>query len=130
MKWTRGIYDKLRASSTLVNLVGNRVYPIHAPLGTALPYITYEVTSQEVEHSKEKAEFRSADFEVILHTKKNQDAIENSRAVITALRRESWAYTGADQVQNVFFKDQVIEHYEDPERWAVVSEFTAFVVPK
>ena len=127
MKWTQGIYDKIRANSALQNLVGNKVYPLVAPEGTALPYIVYEVTNTTVEQSHDKSEAEMATFEVVLYCKQYADAALHARNMRIALDRENCKRTNADDMETVFLQEQEIERIVDPEGYAVVSEFEAFV---
>lgn len=39
----QALYKELVATAGVVALVGTRVYPVQAPQGTSLPYVTYEV---------------------------------------------------------------------------------------
>ena len=59
MNYTKGIRDLLQVNSKIDQNIGDKIYPLDAPSGTTVPYITYEVTGQNIHHSKDNIEQRS-----------------------------------------------------------------------
>ena len=126
MNWTRGIYEILTGDATVSSVVSTRVYPLVAPEGTAMPFVTYEVTGSTIMHTKEKAEAQLAQIELVAYAAEYGDAVTVGGAVRNALKRESYEL-GAISIDKIFIDDESLERLEDPERYAFVLQVQAFV---
>ena len=126
MNWTRGIFELLDDNGPLSSHVDSRIYPIVAPQGTALPFITYEVTGTTITHTKEKATHQLARVEIVAYADTYGDAVTIGGAMRNAVKRASWQM-GQLVIDQIFIDDETIEKLEDPERYAYVLEVQAFV---
>lgn len=130
MEYTHGIKKLLVDHSSVSALVGTKVYPVEAPSGTALPFVTYESTGTTVYHTKEKAQYEQARVEVVGYASTYAGAIELGRAMKAALARQTIKGTTPFKynIDKVFLIDEEIERLEEPDRYAFVLEVEAFVV--
>jgi hypothetical protein len=126
MEYTKGIKALLSANAAINSTVGTKIYPVQAPSGTAIPYITYEVMNTDVEHSKDKAEHITARIEVVGYTTTYADACTMHTNLKAALARQSYN-SGGITIDKVFIQEEEIEYFESPDRYAVVMEVKAFV---
>lgn len=131
MEYTHGIKTLLANRSGVTNLVGTKIYPIEAPSGTTLPFITYEGTGTNVHHTKEKAEYQLARVEVVGYAATYADAVALGKQMGLALKRESvTSQSPKYTIDKIFIEDETIERLEDPSRYAFVLEVQAFAIFK
>lgn len=130
MEYTQGIKKLLVDNSSVAGLVGTKVYPVEAPSGTALPFITYESTGTTVYHTKEAAQYEQARVEVVAYASTYANAIAIGRAMKSALARQSINGTSPFKykIDKIFLVDEEIERLEEPDRYAFVLEVEAFVL--
>ena len=126
MIWTQAIKALLAAESDVTDLVATRIYPMHAPLNATLPFITYEVTGNNIEHTKEEAACNKARVEVVGYANTYADACTLVSKMNEALARKSYN-SGCIVVDKIFIVEEEIEFLEHPDRYAVVLDIIAFV---
>ena len=130
MQYTKGIYDLLTGSSSVTNRVSTKIFPIVAPSGTALPFITYEHVSATVFHTKEGTAYEQARVEVVVYAISYNDALGIGKVVRDLLDGQSVSSTSPIRytIDRLYFMDEQVERLEDPDRFAYVIEFEAFVL--
>jgi hypothetical protein len=125
MEFTKGIKNLL-GHSTITDIISTRSYPIQAPSGTSLPFLTYEVTNVTFEHSKDKAEYKLADVELVGYSSTYSDAVDLCEALKTRFARASYDALGI-VIDNIFLEREEIEFFESPDRYACVLQVKAFL---
>lgn len=125
MDFTKGI-KSLLGHSDITSIISTRCYPIKAPSGTSLPFLTYEVTNVIFEHSKEKAEYKIADVELVGYSSTYSGAVDLCEALKTTLARSSYN-VGGIVIDKIFLDTEEIEFFESPDRYACVLEIKAFL---
>ncbi|MAP81925.1 MAG: hypothetical protein CL526_12660 [Aequorivita sp.] len=129
MLYTHGIKTLLENDSRVVSEVGSKIYPIDAPSGTALPFITYEAVSTTVIHSKDSPEYKQSRVEVVVYAGTYALACDIGNKVRTALQRKNIKdVVRGYEIDKIFIQDEEVEHLEDPRRYAFVLEVEAFVI--
>ena len=126
MEFTKGIKALMSANSDVTNIVGTKIYPLQAPSGTALPFITYEVTSSDIQHTKDKACHNLARVEMVGYTATYAEAVTLITKLKETFKRASYN-SGGVVIDIIFLDDEEIEFYESPDRYACVLEVKAFV---
>ena len=126
MEYTKGIKALLDANSDVSAAVSNRIYPITAPQGAALPFIVYDVISTNTIHSKDALEHTMARIEVVAYSNSYSEAVTIGRYMQDALNRQSYN-SGGIVIDALFTSDLEIEQIEDPSRYAFVLELEAFI---
>ena len=124
MQFTKGIKNLLLHPS-VSDIVSTRSYPIQAPSGTSLPFLTYEVTTVTFEHSKDKAEYKTADVELVGYSSTYSGAVDLCEALKTRFARASFNSLGI-VIDNIFLESEEIEFFESPDRYACVLQVKAF----
>ena len=130
MQYTKGIKDLLAADNTVTARVGTKIYPIEAPSGTAMPFVTYEHTSATVFHTKEGTAYEQARVEVVVYATTYSEAVQVGKFCREALDGQSISSTDLPKynIQRLFFMDEEVERLENPDRYAYVLEVEAFVI--
>lgn len=84
------IYEVLTDVTAITNLVGTRIYPIAAPLETAVPYITYRTTSIEPRDGAKDGPAQKDNyfvaFNIFESPEKPDEALENIETLFDAVR--------------------------------------------
>ena len=125
MEFTKGI-KSLLGHSTITDIVSTRSYPLQAPSGTSLPFVTYEVTTVTFEHSKDKAEYKTADVELVGYSSTYSGAVDLCEALKTRFARATFNSLGI-VIDNIFLESEEIEFFESPDRYACVLQVKAFL---
>tara|TARA_Y100000401_G_C8196863_1_gene161593 strand:+ start:207 stop:593 length:387 start_codon:yes stop_codon:yes gene_type:complete len=126
MIFTKGIKALMSANSDVTDIVGTKIYPLQAPSGTALPFVTYEVISSDVTHTKEKADFDFSRMEIVGYTATYSEACTLIQKLKETFARASYN-VGGIVIDKIFIEQLEIEFYENPNRYAAVLEIKAFV---
>ena len=130
MQYTKGIKDLLAADGMVTARVGTKIYPIEAPSGTAMPFVTYEHTSSTVYHTKEGTAYQQARIEIVVYSTTYSEAVQVGKFCKTALDGESISSSSPIKynIDRIFFTDEEVERLENPDRYAYVLEVEAFVL--
>ena len=126
MEFTKGIKALMSANSNVTDIVGTKIYPLQAPSGTALPFITYEVTSSDIQHTKDKACHNLARVEMVGYTATYAEAVTLITKLKETFKRATYN-SGGVVIDIIFLDDEEIEFLESPDRYACVLEVKAFV---
>jgi hypothetical protein len=126
MEFTKGIKALMSANSDVTNIVGTKIYPLQAPSGTALPFITYEVTSSDIVHTKAAATHNLARVEMVGYTATYAEAVTLITKLKETFKRATYN-SGGVVIDIIFLDDEEIEFFESPDRYACVLEVKAFV---
>mgnify|MGYP002623077025 FL=1 len=126
MIFTKGIKALMSANSDVTDIVGTKIYPLQAPSGTALPFVTYEILSSDVTHTKEKADFDFSRMEIVGYTTTYAEACTLIEKLKETFARASYN-SGGVIIDKIFLEQFEIEFYENPDRYACVLEIKAFV---
>lgn len=130
MQYTKGIKDLLAADGNVSARVGTKIYPIEAPSGTAMPFVTYEHTSATVYQTKDATAYEQARVEVIVYATTYSEAVGIGKFCREALDGQSISSNTPIRydIDKLFFMDEEIERLENPDRYAYVLEVEAFVL--
>ena len=130
MQYTKGIYDLLTGSTSMTDRVSTKIFPLEAPSGTAMPFITYEHVSATVFPTKEGTAYEQARVEVVVYATSYNDAIGIGKICRDLLDGQSISSSSPIRytIDRLFFMDEDVERLENPDRYAYVLEMEAFVV--
>ena len=111
MEYTHGIKTLLADSAAVTALVGTKIYPIEAPSGTTLPFVTYEPTGTTIYHTKERAEYQQARVEIVGYASTYADAVYLGSKIRAALSRKSIQASTPYKyiIDNIYLQDDEIE---------------------
>ena len=126
MEFTKGIKALMSANSDVTDIVGTKIHPLHAPSGTTLPFITYEVTNSDIQHTKEAATHNLSRVEIVGYTATYAEAVTLLTKLKETFARASYNVGGV-VIDKIFLDDEDIEFFESPDRYACVLEVKAFV---
>ena len=126
MEFTKGIKALMSANSDVTSIVGTKIYPLQAPSGTALPFITYEVTSSDIVHTKEAATHNLARVEMVGYAATYAEAVTLITKLKETFARASYN-SGGIVIDKIFLDIEEIEFFESRYRYACVLEVKAFV---
>jgi hypothetical protein len=126
MEFTKGIKALMSNNSDVTDIVGTKIYPLQAPSGTALPFISYEVTSSDIQHTKDAACHNLARVEIVGYTATYAEAVTLITKLKETFARASYNNSGV-VIDKIFLDDEDIEFFESPDRYACVLEVKAFV---
>ena len=125
MEFTKGI-KSLLGHTDITDIISTRSFPLQAPSGTTLPFLTYEVTNVRFEHSKDKAEYKIAELELVGYSTTYSGAVDLGEALKTRFARASFNSLGI-VIDNIFLDSEEIEFFESPDRYAIVLQIIAFL---
>lgn len=130
MQYTKGIKDLLAADGMVTARVGTKIYPIEAPSGTVMPFVTYEHTSATVYQTKDGTAYEQARLEVVVYATTYSEAVQIGKFCRDALDGESASSSSPIKynIDKIFFSDEEVERLENPDRYAYVLEVEAFVL--
>ena len=130
MQYTKGIKDLLAANAIITSSVGTKIYPIEAPSGTVMPFITYEHTSATIYHTKEGTAYEQARVEVVVYAATYSQALSLGKLCRDTLDGESITSSSPIKynIDKIFLQDEEVERLENPDRYAYVLEVEAFVL--
>jgi len=119
----KAIFDLLLGNTDLRAIVSNRIFPEVAQQDAELPYVVYNISSNEPSDTKrEPSKMDTAQVEVNLYSTSYTECIDMSTHVRAALDRVTGTYSGVN-VQSIQYLGEVIDFDEAQRAYNITSDY-------
>jgi hypothetical protein len=119
----KAIFDLLLGDADLRAIVNNRIFPEVAQQDAVLPYVVYNISSNEPSDTKrEPSKLDTAQVEVNLYSTSYSDCIDMATHVRAALDRVRGTYSGVN-VQSIQYLGEVIDFDEAQRAYNITSDY-------
>lgn len=119
----KAIFDLLLGDADLRAIVNNRIFPEVAQQDAVLPYVVYNISSNEPSDTKrEPSKLDTAQVEVNLYSTSYSDCIDMATHVRAALDRVTGTYSGVN-VQSIQYLGEVIDFDEAQRAYNITSDY-------
>jgi len=119
----KAIFDLLLDNTDLRAIVNNRIFPEVAQQDAQLPYVVYNISSNEPSDTKrEPSKMDTAQVEVNLYSTSYTECIDMSTHVRAALDRVTGTYSGVN-VQSIQYLGEVIDFDEAQRAYNITSDY-------
>jgi len=119
----KAVFNLLLADTDLRAIVDNRIFPEVAQQDAVLPYVVYNISSNEPSDTKrEPSKMDTAQVEVNLYSTSYTECIDMSTHVRAALDRVTGTYSGVN-VQSIQYLGEVIDFDEAQRAYNITSDY-------
>jgi len=119
----KAIFDLLLGNTDLRAIVNNRIFPEVAQQDAELPYVVYNISSNEPSDTKrEPSKMDTAQVEVNLYSTSYTECIDMATHVRAALDRVTGTYSGVN-VQSIQYLGEVIDFDEAQRAYNITSDY-------
>jgi len=119
----KAVFNLLLADTNLLAIVDNRIFPEVAQQDAVLPYVVYNISSNEPSDTKrEPSKMDTAQVEVNLYSTSYTECIDMSTHVRAALDRVTGTYSGVN-VQSIQYLGEVIDFDEAQRAYNITSDY-------
>jgi hypothetical protein len=119
----KAIFTLLLSDTDLRGIVNNRIFPEVAQQDAVLPYVVYNISSNEPSDTKrEPSKMDTAQIEVNLYSTSYTECIDMATHVRAALDRVRGTYTGVN-VQSIQYLGEVIDFDEAQRAYNITSDY-------
>ena len=119
----KAIFDLLLGDADLRAIVNNRIFPEVAQQDADLPYVVYNISSNEPSDTKrEPSKLDTAQVEVNLYSTSYSECIDMATHVRAALDRVRGTYSGVN-VQSIQYLGEVIDFDEAQRTYNITADY-------
>ena len=119
----KAIYNLLVSNADLRAIVDTRIFPEVAQQDAVLPYVVYNISSNEPSDTKrEPSKMDTAQVEVNLYSTSYTECIDMATHVRAALDRVTGTYSGVN-VQSVQYLSEIIDFDEAQRAYNITSDY-------